>query len=260
MKQTVKRTMYAAGLITAISVTAVGLGGCSGSGVSLPDTLKVQNVDAANNVITVTGREEVKVTPDMARIEYAIYSQDATADACQAKNTEDLNKAIEVLEGLGVDEKSIQTSSYGLSPVHDWNSPNQQITGYEMTTRLTVSDIPIDNAGAVLSQSVAAGVNGIDSVSYFASNYDESYQEALKGAMAMAQKKAEALAEASGKTIAGVAHVEEAGYSPDTRYSSYSGGAGKREVMETAAAADMAVMPGQVSVEAQVSVDYELKE
>ncbi len=81
---------------------------------------------------------------------------------------------------LGVDEKSIQTSSYGLSPVHDWNSPTQEITGYEMTTRLTVSDIPIENAGTIMSQSVAAGVNGIDSVSYFASSYDESYQEALR--------------------------------------------------------------------------------
>lgn len=261
MKQTVKRRMKTAGLIAAISVTAVGLSGCSGTGagLQLPDTLKVQNVDADNHVITVTGREEVKVVPDMAQIEYSIYSQDATADACQAKNTEDLNKAIEVLKGLGLDEKSIQTSSYGLSPIHDWNSPNQQITGYEMTTRLTVSDIPIDNAGSVLYQSVAAGVNGIDSVSYFSSNYDESYQEALKGAMAVAQKKAEALAEASGKTIAGVVHVEETGYSPDTRYSSYGGSRDKMAVME-AGAADMAVMPGQVSVEALVSVDYELNE
>lgn len=158
---------------------------------------------------------------------------------------------------LGVDEKSIQTSSYGLSPVHDWNSPTQEITGYEMTTRLTVSDIPIENAGTIMSQSVAAGVNGIDSVSYFASSYDESYQEALKGAMAMAQKKAEALAEAGGKTIAGVARVEEAGYYPQARYSSYNSGAGKSAALETAAA-DMAVMPGQVSIEAQVVVDYEL--
>ncbi len=43
----------------------------------------------------------------------------------------------------------------------------------------------------------------------------------------MAQKKAEALAEAGGKTIAGVARVEEAGYYPQARYSSYNSGAGK---------------------------------
>lgn len=257
MKRTMKRSICTAGLIAAVSVTAAGLGGCSSGGVQMPDTLKVQNVDGTNNVITVTGKEEVKVIPDMAQIEYSIYSQESTADTCQIKNSEDLSKAIETLKGLGVDEKSIQTSAYGLTPIHDWNSPTQEITGYEMTTRLTVSDIPIDKAGSIISQSVAAGVNGIDSVSYFASNYDESYQEALKGAMAVAQKKAEALAEAGGKTIAGVSHVEEAGYAPYTRYSSYNSGAGSKAAMETAAA-DMAVMPGQVSVEAQVTVDYEL--
>ena len=62
-----------------------------------------------------------------------------------------------------------------------------------MTTNLTVSDIPIDNAGTIITKSVAAGVNGINSVSYFSSSYDASYQEALKGAMAVAQAKAQAL-------------------------------------------------------------------
>ena len=66
-----------------------------------------------------------------------------------------------------------------------------------MNTEITVSDIPIDQAGEILSQSVTAGVNQIESVTYFSSQYDENYQEALKGAVAMARSKAEAMAEAS---------------------------------------------------------------
>ena len=125
-----------------------------------------------------------------------------------------------------------------------------------MTTRITVFDIPIDQAGEILSESVIAGVNQVDSVSYFSSNYDASYGDALKGAIAMAQEKAQSIAEASGKNVAGISHVEEYGYNPQARYSSYSGGA-NRAVEETAAAAmDMAVMPGEVSVEAQVSVEF----
>ena len=157
-----------------------------------------------------------------------------------------------------MEEKSIQTSSYGLNPIHDWNSSDQAVTGYEMTTRLTVSDIPIDQAGTILAESVSAGVNGIDSVTYFSSSYDASYQEALKGAMAVARAKADALAEASGKTVGSVSHVEEYGYNPNARYASYnSSGPGK--AAGTAAAADMAVMPGEVSVEAQVTVDFTIQ-
>ena len=159
------------------------------AGAQMPDTLKVQNVGAAENVITVTGREEVKVVPDMAQIEYAVYTREDTAAACQEKNANDLNAAIETLKGLGVEETSIQTSSYGLSPIRNWNSDKQEITGYEMTTSLTVSDIPIDNAGTIITKSVAAGVNGINSVSYFSSSYDASYQEALKGAWQWPRQK-----------------------------------------------------------------------
>ena len=191
----------------------------------------------------------------MAQIEYAVYTQGDTAEACQTENAEHLNQTIETLTGLGVEETSIQTSAYSLNPIYDWNSGTQNITGYEMTTRITVSDIPIDQAGEILSESVIAGINQVDSVSYFSSNYDASYGEALKGAVAMAQEKAQSIAEASGKSVAGISHVEEYGYNPQVRYSSYSGA--NKAVAETAAAAmDMAVMPGEVSVEAQVSVEF----
>ncbi|MEW4414358.1 SIMPL domain-containing protein [Clostridium sp. AN503] len=257
MKQNMKKTIYTAGLTAAVALSALSLSGCNGA-TQIPGTIKVENVNSEDHVITVAGREEVKVVPDMAQIIYSVYTREDTAAACQEKNGKDLDSAIETLKGLGVEETSIQTSSYGLSPIRNWNSGNQEITGYEMTTTITVSDIPIDNAGAIMSQSVAAGVNSIDSVSYFSSNYDASYQEALKAAMAVAQAKAEAIAEASGMSIDGVVRVVESGYNPDIRYSSYRSAGSANKAVETAAAADMAVMPGQVSVEASVSVEYKL--
>ena len=241
-----RRAILAAGITAAVAAAAIGAAGCGAAGasttgaVSVPDTIRVENVEGAGETITVTGREEIKVVPDMAQIEYAVYTQADTADACQTENAENLNKTIETLKGLGVGENSIQN-----------------ITGYEMTTRITVSDIPIDQAGTILSQSVVAGVNQIDAVSYFSSNYDASYQEALKGAIAVAQAKAQAIAEAGGKTVAGIVNVEEYGYNPQVRYSNYSGAGA---VEETAAAAmDMGVMPGQVSVEAQVNVEFAIE-
>ena len=51
---------------------------------------------------------------------------------------------IETLKDLGVEEASIQTSAYGLNPIYDWDSGDRAVTGYEMTTEITVSDIPIE--------------------------------------------------------------------------------------------------------------------
>ena len=53
--------------------------------------------------------------------------------------------------------------------------------------------------------------------------------------------------------------IQEYGYNPQARYSSYNAPAAKMAVEETAAASDMAVMPGEVSVEAQVTVTYGLE-
>ena len=249
-----RRISSRAGAIAAVIAVAVTAAGCAAP-APFPDTIKVQDVNASEG-ITVTGKEEVKVVPDMAKICYGVFSQARTASQCQEDNAKQLDQTIETLKGLGVEEASIQTSSYGLSPVYDWDSGNRAITGYEMNTEITVSDIPIDRAGEILSQSVTAGVNQIESVTYFSSKYDESYQEALKGAVAMAKAKAEAIAEASGKKLSSVADIQEYGYDPQARYSSYQASADKMAVEETAAVSDMAVMPGEVSVEAQVTVTY----
>ena len=257
MQYTMRKTICMAGISAAVAAAAFGTAGCS---TQVPDTIKVQNADSSSNLITVTGQEEVKIVPDMTEIEYAVCTQAVSAAECQTKNNEDLTKAIETLKELGVEEKSIQTSSYGLNPIYNWNSGNQEITGYEMSTWITVSDIPIADAGSILSKSVESGVNRIESVSYFCSNYDEAYEEALKGAVAMAKAKAQALAEAEGKTIAGVSSIEEYGYFPNTRYNGYNGsGSVRSAAKEEFAAADLAVMPGEISIEAQVTVSYEMQ-
>lgn len=76
--------------------------------------------------------------------------------------------------------------------------------------------------------------------------------------MAQAKKKAESIAAAGEKTLGAVINVEEYGYNPQVRYAASANMAGS-VMKEESLAADMGVMPGQVSVEAQVSVTFELQ-
>lgn len=259
MMKKMNRAVAAAALCMAVTTA---LSGCAGTaaGTSAAGTgaagAAVTAQEQNQGIITVSGREEVKAVPDMAEVIYGIHTQEAEAQACQQKNAQELEKAIEVLKGLGVEETSIQTSSYGMNPIHNWNSENQEITGYEMNTAITVSDIPIDRLGEILSKSVEAGVNQVDSVSYFSSQYDQYFQEALTLAVAMAKQKAETLAAAAGKTVGEVVSVREEGYWPESRYAPAKI-LGQGAV--NAVAEDMAVMPGEISVEAQVTVDFLLQ-
>lgn len=247
MKITLRQSIFAASLaLVTLSMTA-----CAQT--PMPDTIKVQNV--GSQVITIQSSEEVKVTPDVAEITFAVYSQAEDAKQCQTKNKEDLDKALAVLEGAGIDKTSIQTSGYGLSPLYDWNN-GRTVTGYEMTTDITVSDLPIDQAGALISSCVDAGVNSIQSVDYLCSTYDANYQEALKKAVESSKLKAQAIAEAGGASLGLVVKVEEYSANQQPRYNGYAASA--KESADSGARAAISLEPGQISIEARIAVDYEI--
>ena len=90
-----------------------------------------------------------------------------------------MDAVLALLKEKGIADTSVQTSGLGLNPIYDWDN-GKKITGYEMTTEVVVSDVAIEDAGAIISDSVNAGINSIDSVQYQCSNFDEIYQEALK--------------------------------------------------------------------------------
>ena len=254
MKKTIVMAMMTAAVVS-------GLSGCTTS-AGIPDTIKVESAYSEANQVMVSGTESVQVTPDMTELIFSIRTQKPTPQECQQENSKNLDATIAKLKELGIQEESIQTSSYGLNPIYNWDSDTQEITGYEMQTRLTVSGVPVENAGTILSEGVQSGVNAIESVSYYCSNYDEQYQEALKLAVDMAHKKAQAMAEGSGRNLGLASHMEETSYNPSARYTDLYSGAGQSNsvTMETdAATKDMAVMPGLIEVEASVNVTYRLE-
>ena len=166
---------------------------------------------------------------------------------------------IEALKAQGIEESSIQTASFGLNPVYDWDS-GKTVTGYEMSSRVTVRDIPIDNAGTVLKAVVEAGANQIDSVSYLCSTFDEKYQEALKMAIESAKIKAQAMAEAGGCQLGAVININELSSDQQPRYTKASNL--MMEAEEAGLAADTGsidVMGGEIEIEANVNVDFSIQ-
>ena len=240
-------------MLTACSSGAVQTTAGQGGAASGADPIQVENVES--QVISVTGRETVNAVPDMAEIVFGVTTQNQDAAACQQENNKKVTQLVETLMDSGIGENSIQTSGQELSPRYDWQNDGK-ITGYESTTQVTVSDVGLDQVGTVLSQSVDAGVNQVQSVTYLSSTYDESYQEALKLALEQARAKAQALAEAGGCTLGDVVQITEYSDSQQGRY--------VNSAMSSVAAADisagveeaMTVMPGEIAIEASISVEF----
>lgn len=234
---------------------ALALGGCAAGNTGVPDKIQVESADS--KVISVTAREQVKVEPDTAQVIYSVYSQASDAQTCQTQNNTDLEKVLALLKQEGVNDTSVQTSSYGLDPIYDWEN-GKTISGYEMTTRVTVSDIPLADVGELLSQSVDAGINSIDSVTYLSSQYDEAYQEALAAAVESARIKAQAMAEAGGCKLGALVKLDEYADSQEARYNTRFSAAKEEAAMDMAAGA-MAVMPGQLEIEAFITAEFAIE-
>lgn len=220
----------------------------------------VHNTDLYNTII-VNSSEEVAIVPDIAEVVYSVRTKDSTAAGCQQKNAEAVSQVIEQLKSLNVEEASIQTSDYYMNPVYNYSGNTPRLTGYEAISTLTVSDLPIDNLDEILEKSVTSGINTIQSITYQASQYDKSYQEALTKAVASAREKAQVLAAASGAEIGNVISIQEtSGYS-EARYTDYARSGQMNSLMEAkldAAADTSGIMPGEIQVEAGIVVEYQL--
>ncbi|HJA93112.1 MAG TPA: SIMPL domain-containing protein [Candidatus Eisenbergiella merdipullorum] len=206
--------------------------------------------------VTVNSTEQVSVVPDIAEIVYSIQTRDSDAQTCQEENSATTDQVVALLKQLGVAETSIRTTGYYLDPVYDWSGSMQVLTGYEAVTTLTVSDLPMDQVGDILTQSVDAGINNIQSVSYLSSEYDEAYQEALSLAVAAARTKANALAQAEGYAVGEILSIQEtSGYS-EARYNDTA----LLARTEASSMADsVSIMPGELDVKASVVVEFSIQ-
>ena len=241
-------------VMMACVLASASLTGCSSA--SVPSTITVQS--AENSGICVSGEEKIKATPDIAEITYSVYTQEKDAKTCQTENAQDVDAVLSLLKEKGIDEKNIRTNNVGLDPIYDWND-GRKITGYEMTTEIVVSSVPIDEAGTIISDSVNAGINSIDSVQCQCSNFDELYAEALKNAITSARKKADLMAEAGGKKLVAMTQVQELS-SGDQAVAYASNNMKQMAVMEADSAdTGTSLMPGQVEVEAEVSVTFSIE-
>lgn len=262
-----------------IGIVSLGVAGCgnkapstdSSAGAS-PTALSPQNIAVSDktlypsslyetNSIIVNSSEKVTVVPDIAEVVYSVRTQAKEAADCQQKNAEAVSQVIDLLKSLNIEEKSIQTSDYYMNPIYNYSGSTARVTGYEAAAILTVSDLPIDGLDSILSQSVSTGINTIESITYQASKYDESYQQALSAAVTAAYQKAQVLAKAAGCNVGQVINIQEtSGYS-QARYTDnalarkYSSMAVKEEMAFDTAGS---VMPGEIQVEASITVEYQL--
>ena len=243
------------GILTAAALTAGMLSVSAYAEAAAP-------VSTEKSTVTVNAEATVTSVPDIAEIRVSINTTEESAADAQKTNGEKTDAVVRALKELKIEEKDIQTSNYSMYPQYDYSTETAKLVGYEATTTLTVSNLPIDETGDILAAAVDAGANQVEDISYSCSDYDECYQQALCDAVANARVKAAVLANAAGMTIDQAASITE-GWQ-NTTYRGNNSGALMESSMAKAvdydtAAGAVSVNPGEADITANVTVVYNLK-
>ena len=212
----------------------------------------VLTLEEKEHTISVSATGTVSIEPDMAKITMGVVTEEATATEAQSKNAETINAVTDKLKELGVAEKSIQTSNYYMYQLYNYDS--NTVRGYSVSCSITVSDQKVENVGKVIAACTEAGANQFQGIYMTSSKYDEAYEQALTAAVENARKKAEVIAAAAGCTLGKPVLIDEGYQDTSARYRDAN--VYMEKPMAEESAADMAVMAGQLSIDAPVTVTY----
>jgi uncharacterized protein len=229
--------------------------------------------------ISVDGKAERYVAPDIARINFTESQRAKTAAAAQEVASKKINDVIAFLKESGIEEKDIKTTGYQIYPVHEyyyWNEntgircsasycpppyyQKEEIVAYRVEQSVEVKVRKVEDAGKIIAGIGAKGIQNIGGLSLEVENYEKIAEEVKNEAIKDARAKAKERAKSLGVSLGDIVGVSD-GYNP---YYYARGGAETSKVMalnamdQAAPSVAPTISTGENKIEASVNVTYEI--
>ncbi len=207
------------------------------------------------NTITVSGSGTVYASPDVAYVTLGVQTTDPDLATAFTQTGQGINKLLDALKGLGIEDKDIQTSGVNVSP-QDQYDPQGNATGkrtYSVSNTVQVTVRDISKVENVLTTAINAGVNTIYNLNFGIQDTSKLEQQARQQAVDNAHTRAQQLADNFKVTLGTPVIINE---SDNTSTPLPFTGGGGAPMM--AAVASQPVSGGQLSVTVQVQVTYSI--
>ena len=209
--------------------------------------------------ITVQGKGQVIVTPDLGTSSFAVMEDGKEAEEVQKNIAEKANAVKTAVLDAGLDKEKFKTNGIQLYTNYDYSTSPETITGYRGQVSMSINEISVDDVGKYLQLLSDNSVNEIDGINVSYSKYDEAYNEALSKAMIQARQKAETIAETENAVLSNVFFATE-GYQNDSLRSVYkSVDSFTPNSLEATETGGLDYSVGTTNVEANVTVCYEIE-
>lgn len=209
------------------------------------------------NTMTITGQAKTSASPDKASIIIAVETTSKTAEAAVKENAEKTNKVIEVIKDSMGEGDKVSTAGYNLGPVYEYNNETKksELKGYMASNQIIVETQNLDGLGKLIDGVSKAGSNKIDSLTFDTTNREEYKKKALELAVQDARSTAETVAKAAGVKIVKILSIRPGTQIPMPSYDDYA----VRGKMAMAEAAPTPIEPGELTVNATVTIVFEIQ-
>ena len=165
--------------------------------------------------IAVTGRGEVKVSPDRATIQVSVQTRAVTAAAAAAENASKQQSVLGALRALGLGNNQLSTINYNVYPEQRYDQGKEPvIVAYSVTNTILVDVRKLDQVGPVIDAALSHGANVITSLQFYASNTEAARRSAIATAIEKARADAEAAARAAHGSLGTLLEINIGAYSP----------------------------------------------
>jgi uncharacterized protein len=241
-----KRALVA--VLLGAAVAAAFLSGCT-KVVSAP-------ANSSINTVTAPGSGTVASAPDQAVMSFGVSAQAKDAKAALDAVSAKADKVSSAIKGAGVADKDIQTASVSIYPQYDNNSKssNPPITGYQASLSVTAKVRDLASLSKVIGAATDAGVDNVNGPTFSIADDSPQQGKAIQKAVDDARRSAESMAKAAGKSVGEVVSITSEPAVSNVRPSNIYA------PMDIAGAAKaVPIEPGQLDVNANVTVVFELK-
>ena len=165
--------------------------------------------------IAVTGRGEIKISPDRATLQISVQTRAATAAAAAAENATKQQSVLSALRALGFTNDQLSTINYNVYPEQRYDPAKEPvIVAYNVTNTVLVDVRKLSQVGPAIDAALSHGANMITSLQFYASNTEAARRTAIGTAIEKARADAEAAARAAGGSLGSLLEITVGAYNP----------------------------------------------
>ncbi|QPD03313.1 MAG: hypothetical protein Nkreftii_001087 [Candidatus Nitrospira kreftii] len=209
--------------------------------------------------LTVSETGTLTHAPDTAFVTFGMETAGKSLAEAQKRNSLAMRKVMDRLRDMQIDEERIQTSAFTVSPQYrpppncpaDPPPASTELVGYVVSNMVTVEIRALDRVGTVIEEVLKAGANSFQGLHWGLRDEQAVRLNALKQAAAKAREKAAMLSNALHVKLVRVLSATEGGHMVR------SVAPMARMAME-ASAGDVPISPGELKIEATVTLVYEI--